>query len=61
LINDHGPSVYPGRGGLNSGCAVTAERTQRRRRALILVEQSIAAMNLSHNDTSVITTYNAAR
>jgi hypothetical protein len=46
---------------LNLGCAVTAERTQRRRRALILVEQSIAAMNLSHNDTSVITTYNAAR
>jgi len=31
--NDHGPSVCPGRGGSNSGCAVSAERAQRRRRA----------------------------
>ena len=29
----HGPSVCPGRGGLNAGCAASAERTQRRRRA----------------------------
>jgi hypothetical protein len=31
-MNDHGPSVCPGRGGLNLGCAVSVARTQRRRR-----------------------------